>query len=56
MFGGAPEVGQATPQYNVVVDATVMAADNVTLVALVAVTVVPPVMPVPVMAQPTQGG
>jgi len=56
LAGGAPEVGHATPQARAVDDATVMAADNVTLVPLVADTVVPAVIPVPEITQPTQGG
>lgn len=56
LVGGAPEVGHARPHDSAVDDATVIADDNVTLVALVALTVVPAVMPVPAITQPTQGG
>ena len=53
LTGGVPEVGHATPQARAVDDATVMAADNVTLVPLVAETVVPAVIPVSEITQST---
>ena len=52
--GGAP--GQAAPHESVVAVATDIAAESVIEVPLVADTVVPDVMPVPEMTQPTQGG
>jgi len=55
--GAGPVVGQAAPNDTGVLAATVIAADMVMpVVPLNAVTLVPDVMPVPEIRQPTHGG